>query len=182
MIPSKKWAYDLIRLKQMPQHILNHSMAVERIAVEIASRLPDKIDIRLVETGALLHDICKIDSIRTGEDHAKMGGRLLEILDCPEVASIVRQHVHLESDELNEAMIVHYADKRVMHEEVVSLSRRFVDLMERYGKDKMRKERISNLYLRSIEIEKIIFKATGIDAEGSDDLCPRGDNSSLGTI
>lgn len=162
----------------MPQHILNHSMAVERIAVGIASHLPDKIDVRLVEMGALLHDICKIDSIRTGQDHARMGGRLLDILDCPELASIVRQHVHLESDELNEAMIVHYADKRVMHEEVVPVSRRFVDLMERYGKDKKREERISNLYTRSLEIEKIIVKATGIDADDLNFSYPmKGDGS-----
>jgi uncharacterized protein len=166
----------------MPQHIFNHSMAVEGIALEIASHLPDKIDIRLVEMGALLHDICKIDSINTGQDHARMGGRLLDILDCPELASIVRQHVHLESDELNEAMIVHYADKRVMHEEVVSLSRRFVDLMERYGKDKKREERISNLYAKSLEIEKIIVEATGIDAESLNCLYPKKGDSSLSAL
>jgi putative nucleotidyltransferase with HDIG domain len=182
MIPSIKWAYDLIRLKQMPQHILNHSRAVERIAVEIASHLEDKIDIRLVETGALLHDICKIDSIRTGQDHARLGGRLLDILDCPELASIVRQHVHLESDELNEAMLVHYADKRVMHEEVVSLSRRFSDLMDRYGKDEKRQERIFNLYAKSIEIEKIIVKETGIDAESLNFSYPMKGDGSLGAL
>ena len=178
MIPSRKWAYDLIRLKQMPEHIFNHSKTVERIAVEIASHLPDKFNIKLVEIGALLHDICKIDSIRTGQDHARMGGRLLDILDCPELASIIRQHVHLESDELNEAMIVHYADKRVMHEEVVSLSRRFVDLMDRYGKDEKRQERIFNLYAKSLEIEKIIIKTTGIDVESLKGSCPiKGDGS-----
>jgi uncharacterized protein len=165
VIPSRKWAYDLIRLKQMPEHIFNHSMTVERIAMAIASHLPDKINIGLVEMGALLHDICKTDSIDTGQDHAMMGGRLLDILDCPELASIVRQHVRLESDELNEAMIVNYADKRVMHEEVVSLTRRFLDLMDRYGKDEKRRERISDLFAKSLENEKIIIKATGINVE-----------------
>jgi HD superfamily phosphodiesterase len=128
--------------------------------------------------GALLHDICKMDSIRTGQDHARMGGRLLDILDCPELASIVRQHVNLESDELNEAMIVNYADKRVMHEEVVSLSRRYVDLMDRYGKDEKRQERIFNLYAKSLENEKIIIKATGINIEELNDLnLMKGDDS-----
>jgi uncharacterized protein len=154
----------------MPEHIFNHTRTVENIAVAIASHLPDKINIRLVEMGALLHDICKIDSIRTGQDHARMGGRLLDILGCPELALIVRQHVSLESDELNEAMIVNYADKRVMHEEVVSLSRRFVDLMDRYGKDEKRQERIFSLYEKSLETEKIIIKATGINVEGLNGL------------
>ncbi len=154
----------------MPEHIFNHSRTVESIAMMIASHLQDKINIRLVGMGALLHDICKIDSIHTGQDHARMGGRLLDILDCPELASIVRQHVNLESDELNEAMIVNYADKRVMHEEVVSLSRRYTDLMERYGKDEKRQERIFNLYAKSLENEKIIIKATGINIEELDYL------------
>jgi putative nucleotidyltransferase with HDIG domain len=149
----------------MPEHIFNHSKAVGRIAMVIASHLPDKINIGLVEAGALLHDICKTDSIHTGQDHAWLGGRLLDILGCPELASIVRQHVRLESDELNEAMIVNYADKRVMHEEVVSLSMRFMDLINRYGKDEERQERISNLFAKSLENEKIIIKATGINVE-----------------
>ena len=62
-------------------------------------------------------------------------------------------------------MIVNYADKRVMHEEVVSLSRRFLDLMDRYGSDEKRRERISDLFAKSLENEKIIIKATGINVE-----------------
>jgi uncharacterized protein len=170
MIPSRKWAYDLIRLKKMPEHIFKHSRAVSAVAVAIASRLDSRINISLVDRSALLHDICKMDSINTGQDHARMGGRLLDILDCPELASVVRQHVSLESDELNEAMIVNYADKRVLHEKVVSLSRRFMDLMDRYGKDERKRERISDLFARSLENEKVIIKATGIDAEKLNDL------------
>ena len=170
MIPSRKWAYDLIRLKQMPEHIFKHSRTVSAVAVEIASHLNSRINIELVERAALLHDICKTDSIYTGQDHSWMGGRLLDILGCPELASIIRQHVRLESDELNEAMIVNYADKRVMHEEVVSLSRRFSELMDRYGKDEKRQERIFDLFAKSIENEKIIIKATGIEVERLNDL------------
>jgi uncharacterized protein len=162
----------------MPGHIFNHTRTVERIAVAIAFHLPDKINIGLVEMGALLHDICKMDSIRTGQDHARMGGRLLDILDCPELASIVRQHVSLDSDELNEAMIVNYADKRVMHDQVVSLPRRFEDLMDRYGKDEKKQERIFNMYAKSLETENIIIKATGINVEELNDLnLMKGDDS-----
>jgi putative nucleotidyltransferase with HDIG domain len=165
MIPSRKWAYDLIRLKHMPENIFRHSHLVCNVASIIASHIPDKVNIILVNRGALLHDICKMDSIGTGKDHAQLGGRLLDILDCPELASIVRQHVRLETMDLNEAMIVNYADKRVMHDRVVSLSRRFVDLMERYGKDDVRKSRIFNLYSKSLEMEKIITEITGIRPE-----------------
>lgn len=154
----------------MPEHIFKHSRAVSAVSVAIASHLNSRINIVLVERAALLHDICKMDSINTGQDHARMGGRLLDILDCPELAIVVRQHVRLESDELNEAMIVNYADKRVMHEEVVSLSRRFRDLMDRYGKDENRQKRISDLFAKSLENEKIIIKATGTNLERLNDL------------
>lgn len=170
MVPSIEWALDLIRLKEMPEHIINHSKTVRLVALKIAILIPDKIDVGLVEAGALLHDICKMDSIRTGQDHASMGGRLLDILGCPEVAFIVRRHVMLDSHELNEAMIVNYADKRVMHEEIVSLSRRFEDLVDRYGKDEKRKELIRGLYAGNVEIERIIAGATGMDVERINDL------------
>lgn len=60
-------------------------------------------------------------------------------------------------------MLVNYADKRVMHDKVVSLARRFVDLMERYGTEDARRERIIQLYARAIAMEDLIIEATGVD-------------------
>jgi len=164
MIPERKWAFDLIGLKNMPRHIYHHSMLVRRIAVTIACFLKDgtNVNIDLVDRGALLHDICKMDSIATGGDHASMGQRLLEILGYPILGQVVGQHVRLKALALSEALIVNYADKRVMHDKVVSLSGRFADLMERYGQDEVRREKIMQLYACSLAMEEIIFSATGM--------------------
>jgi putative nucleotidyltransferase with HDIG domain len=170
MVPSVKWVHDLIRLSAMPEHVIRHSLMVSRVSVMIASKMPDSIDMIRIHRAAMLHDISKMDSIRTGSNHAMMGGRLLDQLGCPEIAWIIRQHVRLESMELNEAMVVNYADKRVMHDQVVSLSRRFVDLMERYGRDEMKRQRIYEMYSKALETEKTIIGASGIEPERLNDL------------
>lgn len=151
----------------MPVHIYRHSLMVRRVAVTLAGSLGDErrasIDIRLVDRGALLHDICKADSIVGGGDHARMGQRLLEILGYPRLGQIVGQHVRLQACSLSEALLVNYADKRVMHARVVSLARRFVDLMERYGHEDARRERIMQMYDRARAAEELIVAATGLE-------------------
>jgi putative nucleotidyltransferase with HDIG domain len=166
MIPSRDHTFEIIREKSMPPHILYHSVMVRRVAVCIAYVLVNEgknIDICLVDRASLLHDICKIDSIRSGGDHAHMGQQLMEDLGYPEVGEIVGQHVMLNSLFLNEAMVVNYADKKVMHEKIVSIPERFIDLMTRYGKDDMRRERILSLYHFTLEEEIIIKDAANID-------------------
>ncbi|HOO45639.1 MAG TPA: HDIG domain-containing protein [Deltaproteobacteria bacterium] len=165
-MPSRKQAIDLIRKKEMPHHIFRHSMAVRKVAVAVACLLKAKghaIDVRLVDRAAMLHDICKIDSIRNGGDHALMGEHLLRECGYPMVADVVGQHVRLKSFQLNEAMVVNYADKRVKHDRIVSLSERFIDLMNRYGTDDARQERILKHYLDVVEIEHSIMSSCDID-------------------
>lgn len=165
IVPERWWVFDLIALKAMPEHILHHSLMVRRVAVTVACYLSGKlpIDIDLIDRGALLHDICKVDTIRAGGDHAIMGQRLLEILGFPHLGQIVGQHVYLRTPTLTEAMLVNYADKRVMHTRVVSISRRFVDLIERYGKDKARRDRILKHFAVTLKIERLISEASTLD-------------------
>ena len=67
----------------------------------------------------------------------KTGGRLLTDLGWPEVGDIVRQHVHLDANghpgPPTEVEIVNYADKRVMHDSIVSLEQRMDYILQRYG-------------------------------------------------
>lgn len=150
----------------MPYHIFCHSMMVRRVSVIIAYMLIKagrNLDIRLIDRAALLHDICKMDSIDTGNNHALMGRQLMEKLGYPRLGEIIGQHVVLESLRLNETMVVNYADKRVMHDRVVTLSQRFVDLMDRYGKDDGKAEMILALYKQATEEESIITEMAGLD-------------------
>ncbi len=143
-------------------------MMVRRVAVVIASSLKElghAIDMRMVDRAAMLHDICKSDSIRAGGDHALMGEQLLAAYGYPLLGDVIGQHVRLKSMELNEAMIVNYADKRVKHDTIVSVSTRFVDLMDRYGTDEARQDRIMGHYHNTLRIENIVFEGVPIDPE-----------------
>jgi len=135
----------------MLQNIREHSFLVARVADTICAALYTgvKIDAALVNAAALLHDITKTESFVTKEPHAESGGRLLRTLGYPEIASIVAQHIRLDSFDplgpLNEAEIVFYADKRVCHSTLVSEKERIADLLVRYGKSEADRRRIVEL-------------------------------------
>jgi len=76
---------------------------------------------------------------------------------------VIGQHGRLKELELNEALLVNYADKRVMHDRVVSLPRRFVDLLDRYGTNDERRERILKQFGTTLEVERLVCEASGLD-------------------
>ena len=168
MIPSREWTLGLMHEKSMPPHIIRHSKTVRLAAVCVAALLKKagfRIDRRLVDRAALLHDICKAESLLKGGDHALMGRRLMEKLGYPRIGEIVGQHIRLESLEVNEAMVVNYADKRIMHDRVVSLQKRFIDLMDRYGKNEQSMQRILKHYEDASEVEQILVRSSGFEPE-----------------
>jgi uncharacterized protein len=169
MIPSRKDALELMKHYRMPAHIIRHSMMVMQVSLAIATFLTEAghtIDRVAVESASLLHDLCKMDSLHTGKDHALMAQEVLCDHGYPFVGEIVGQHVRLKSlHEVNEAMVVNYADKRVMHDRVVSLSKRFADLMNRYGTNDSRRERILKHHQESLLVQDIMGRCCRIDLE-----------------
>jgi uncharacterized protein len=155
----------LLQRHQVPEHIVSHSLRVAQVGVFIATHLKmvgEDLDIGLVEAGGLLHDITKMGSIHTRQDHALSAFRLLETLGYHAVADIVRQHVRLDwnikhNPIITEAILVNYADKRVKHTSVVTLSERFEDLLRRYGTTPERREIIRKLHDEIVKIEPLIF-------------------------
>ena len=148
-------------------HIVAHSIMVSNVTRFICSCLkktaPDsKIDARLAANAALLHDITKTRSFETGEDHAATGRELLAERGFPKVARIVGQHVHLydapREERVDEAQIVNYADKRVLHDEIVSLEKRMAYIVERYGQEEAHRKRIMMLWEESRGLEERIFR------------------------
>jgi hypothetical protein len=123
----------------MPSHIRAHSLLVARIAMLIASHLDAQgieISIEKSVSGALMHDIAKFPCIASHEDHCMKGKEICEIEGFHEIADIVNEHVILRNPvvagEYNEKEIVNYADKRVLHDQVVSLQARMDDIKVRY--------------------------------------------------
>jgi len=139
-IPSRRQCFELFLEMRMLDHIVAHSLQVCRVAMVIADRLAERevrLNRDLIQASALLHDITKTRSFRTGENHAQSGEGLLEQLGFPEVGYIVGRHVRLDTynggDPIAEVEVVNYADKRVLHDRVVSLTERMDYIMERYG-------------------------------------------------
>ncbi|TAL37111.1 MAG: HDIG domain-containing protein [Spirochaetes bacterium] len=139
-VPTIRECDALIARYRMLPNILGHSRQVMRVSLAIADNLKEGIavDRALVAASALLHDITKTRSIETRERHDETGAALLRELGFPRVAAIVEQHVVFQGFDpggrVEEREIVYYADKRVMHENIVTIEERVRDLVERYGK------------------------------------------------
>jgi putative nucleotidyltransferase with HDIG domain len=163
-IPSEKECYRLIAKMQMFEHIVMHSEQVKNVACFLSDRLlaaEIALNLDLVRAGALLHDITKTRSFRTGENHAETGAELMLSLGYPEVGNVIGQHVKLTSFEPDsfptEAELVNYADKRVLHDKVVSFDTRMAYILDHYGKTPEHRQRLLSLYEESKYLEGKIF-------------------------
>jgi putative nucleotidyltransferase with HDIG domain len=154
----------------MLDHIVDHSIKVTKVALFLSTELNKKgqgIDLFLVEAASLLHDLTKTESFKTNEDHAKTACQLLKRMGYEKVGEVVAQHVWLSHEvypsSVSEEEVVNYADKRVMHDRVVSLGERFNDLRDRYGKDQRAFDYLKRLEMTIQEIENKIFHILQID-------------------
>lgn len=184
-LPSREECYELLRRHQVPENIIRHSEQVTRVAVFLAQRLSDKgiaVDAELVERAALLHDLFKfvdfadkvelkpeswrrVQESSAGRGHEELGYSFLR-KRYPALASAIRCHGYAAVADSSccpaswEEKIVSYADKRVMHEQIVSLAKRFEDGRRRYNHEETDESRaIERCYA---EIEDKIFSILGL--------------------
>jgi uncharacterized protein len=136
-IPTTQQCLELLRSNNTPRNIIEHCQAVSAFAVSLAEKLEKKgvrLNKRLVEAAALLHDIekLKLHHIKAGYDFILSHG-------YPEVAETVKTH-GLEN--LNdpsfvpttiEQKIVFYSDKRIHNTATVPLKQRFDYIRKRYN-------------------------------------------------
>jgi len=156
----------------MLEHIIDHSTAVARVALFLSIKLNRKgqrIDLPLVEAAALLHDLTKTECLRTKEDHALTGSRLLKEIGYERIGDVVAEHIHLSKEMdpslVSEEEVVNYADKRVRHDRIVSLEERFEDLKGRYGKSERALELLEGLRRATFEVERKIFSILKTDPD-----------------
>ncbi len=169
-IPSPADCLALMTAYGMLPNIREHSLVVREVALHLGSSLVEAgfvLHLDLIEAGALLHDLGKTYCLGTSINHAEWGAQAVHEAGYPEVAEIVREHVYLESNgndprAIREAEVVNYADKRVLHDQVVTLGDRFTDLMKRYGKNDAAKSRIAGLKEKAQHLETKLFGPLGI--------------------
>jgi len=149
----------------MLANIREHSIVVARIAEYLCGALIDAgvaLNADLAVRGALLHDIAKTISIESGGDHAREGAAICRRHGLTELAPLVAEHVILRDSfpesPLSEKEIVYYADKRVNHDQIVSLGVRLKYIIGRYGLGDARRCRaIEKNFQRCQVIEAGIF-------------------------
>lgn len=94
-LPSREQALQFLRRSGCLENVIKHCEAVTEIAVEIAQTCREKgleVDLKLVEIGALLHDIgrAKNHSVH----HAIIGAEMAKKLGLTEpIISIIKRHV-----------------------------------------------------------------------------------------
>jgi uncharacterized protein len=177
MIPTKEECLRLMGKYGMLENIAAHSLEVARVALFISIELNKKgqrIDLGLVEAASLLHDLTKTECLRTKEDHAQTGSQVLKGMGYERLGEVVAQHIWLckegDSSSISEEEIVNYADKRVMHDRIVSLEERFNDLKERYGRIQRAMDYLERLRKEIYDIENKIFFILQIDPNDLQDL------------
>jgi len=168
-IPTEEECHELMARHSMLPNIVEHSLQVMRVSLAITDNLKEDVSIsrELVIAGSLLHDITKTRSLQTKERHDASGGALLRELGYPDIAEIVEQHVIIHDlnldGEIEEKEIVYYADKRVMHDTIVTLEERVHDLIQRYGAKEETRELILKNREQVLAVERKIAGFMKID-------------------
>jgi uncharacterized protein len=177
MIPTREECLRLMGEYGMLENIVAHSLEVARVALFLSMELNKKgqrIDLGLVEAASLLHDLTKTECLKTKEDHAQTGSRLLKKMGYERIGDVVAQHIWLckegDPSSVSEEEIVNYADKRVMHDRIVSLEERFNDLKERYGRIERAMNYLERLQKEIYGIENKIFYILQINPGDLQDL------------
>lgn len=168
-IPSRDQCFRMMSAMNMMDHIVVHSLQVCRVATYLAEHLNKqngRLNLDLIQAAALLHDITKTRSFKTRENHALTGGQLLAEQGYPEIGELVRQHVRLDEYPtpvvVAERQILNYADKRVLHDQVVSLDERLDYILEKYGETPEHTQRIHWLWEKTLELEASIFDGLAV--------------------
>ena len=170
-IPGVEDCLNLMEQYHMLPNIKDHSIAVARVAEIITNGLiaaGHDLSLDIVIAGALLHDIGKTSCLDNDEDHAARGCEICLTHNLEPIAAIVAEHVilknYLPANGFAEKEIVYYADKRVNHDQVVSLEERLAYILGRYGRsNELRCQAIRKNYARCRDLEMRMFSFLGFE-------------------
>lgn len=143
--------------------VVHHVLAVEEVSLDLARRMRDnghQINLGLVSTGALLHDIGR--SLTHGIDHGVVGGRILRQLGLGKFADFAELHIGSgipagEAKALGlpprdfiprtiEEKVVAYADKLVAGGERITFHQALKEFETRLGRDHPANDRFKKLH------------------------------------
>ena len=150
----------------MSQSVYAHCLRVAEVAIAIGSRLKEcgqKIDLEMIRTAALLHDLAK------GRlDHDKEADRMLHDMGFGKVGDVVADHTDLRnanSQTSLEKKIVYLADKFVDGDNVVSLDKRYRMRDRRFSVTPEVEAKITQRKARAIKVKRELEQILGYPLE-----------------
>jgi uncharacterized protein len=163
-LPSTQKALSILSEAGCSEQVIAHCKAVSALAVKFAEACKHKgigVNVKLVEVGALLHDIGR--SKTHGIYHAIVGVKLAKSFNLPNsILSIIECHIGggISADEAKklglpeknyfpvtlEEKLVAYADKRLKGSQIVSLEDTIDQFSKRLGKNHPAIDRIIRLH------------------------------------
>lgn len=167
-IPSREECYEILKEFEVPDNIIRHIELVNKIAVFLANKLKQAgvdVNVELVDRASLLHDLDKMQTLEEG-NHGEVTEEILVKKGFPKLGKIALQHRFMEIHNPNlnwEAKVVNYADKRTMHDKLVSLKTRLDDLWARYNSEYPQRDKVGDELF--FKLEKEIFSLIGLDPD-----------------
>lgn len=169
-IPDESQCLSLLEKYSTPDHIVRHSQRVWEVGKFLGEAMIERnyeIDLSLLRASCLLHDIGKFPCILSGfKKHDMKGKEILQKEGLEIVGEIISQHVILKGPKdraIAEEHVVFYSDKRVVHDQIVSLESRFVYLVDTYGKTPEAREKLLVMKQETMDVEKAIFEIIKLD-------------------
>ncbi len=168
-IPTEQECLELLKQAKIPKHIMEHTLKVTQVATVLAELFiakGEKINLDLVNAGALLHDIDKMNTLNTGR-HGHAGCDFITKKGYAEVGTIIKKHRissirGSDPPKTWEEKLVFYADLRVNEAEVVPFKERFEYILKRYWSNS--EEKIAHAKIVEdafLKLEKEIFTKIG---------------------
>ncbi len=158
---DQKSIEEIYKKFSTPDHVIRHMQKVAYVCGKIADMMLEKgiaIDKELVITAALLHD-----TLRTIPHHEEAMAKFLSSQGKKALANLVKKHGFFSVDELKtwEEKILYYADKRVNHDQIVSLKQRFLEGKKRSSVLNDNSEKVRSTEEKVFGLEQEIVKALG---------------------
>lgn len=171
-IPAPEECLNYWEQYHLPEHIREHSMMVAVVADNICLLAGDDLPVprEAVMASALLHDIGKFYCIEHGGSHNQLGASLvMELTGNPAIAQGVMHHIYWPGDldvrNFFLPLVLIYSDKRVKHDQIVTLETRFEDLYARYGVDERMKSMIQKSWDQAVAIETGLNHKLGVNLD-----------------
>jgi molybdenum cofactor cytidylyltransferase len=184
-VPTYNECEAILAQLKVPEDVVRHGRMVSHIARTLAEQLNQAgltLDVGLVASAGMLHDLAKGKA-----HHERMGARTLDNLGYCDVSVIVAVHRDIEFAEartMNEAAVVHLADKLVKGDRRVTIDERFQGVLEKFGRNEEVlpgvMQRQHNARIIGSEVERLL--GMSLEQALTEDCGPAGIRAADGSL